>query len=59
MHATIKEIISYRLNIDCGSPIPPLPYLSKNEKTKVITAIKNLNSLFNKPIDVTSGDNKF
>ena len=50
MHATIKEIISYRLNIDCGSPIPPLPYLSKNEKTKLITAIKNLNSLFNKPL---------
>jgi len=50
MHATIKEIISYRLDIDCGSPIPPLPNLSKNEKTKLITDIKKLNSLFNKPV---------
>ena len=50
MHATIKEIISYRLNIDCGSPIPPLPQLSKTEKTKLITDIKKLNNLFNKPI---------
>ena len=50
MHATIKEIISYRLDIDCGSPIPPLPNVSKNEKTKLITDIKKLNSLFNKPV---------
>ncbi|MBU93018.1 MAG: hypothetical protein CL723_00305 [Chloroflexi bacterium] len=50
MHATIKEIISYRLDIDCGSPIPPLPNLSKNEKTKLITDIKKLNSLFKKPV---------
>ena len=50
MHATIKDIISYRLDIDCGSPIPPLPNLSKNEKTKLITDIKKLNSLFNKPV---------
>ena len=52
MHATIKEIISYRLNIDCGSPIPPLPQLSKTEKTKLIADIKKLNSLFNKPIQL-------
>ena len=52
MHATIKEIISYRLNIDCGSPIPPLPHLSKTEKTKLITDIKKLNSLFNNPIQL-------
>ena len=52
MHATIKEIISYRLNIDCGSPIPPLPQLSKTEKTKLIADIKKLNSLFNKPVQL-------
>ena len=52
MHATIKEIISYRLDIDCGSPIPPLPNLSKNEKTKLITDIKKLNSLFNKTVQL-------
>ena len=31
MHASIKEIISQRLNIDCGNPIPPLPQLNENE----------------------------
>ena len=52
MHATIKEIISYRLNIDCGAPIAPLPHLSKTEKTKLITDIKKLNSLFNNPVQL-------
>ena len=43
MHASIKEIISKRLNIDCGNPVPPLPQLNKNEKAKLISDVKKLN----------------
>ncbi len=45
MHASIKEIISQRLNIDCGNPIPPLPQLNENEKAKLISDVKKLNIL--------------
>ena len=43
MHASIKEIISQRLNIDCGNPIPPLPELNENEKANLILDVKKLN----------------
>ena len=43
MHASIKEIISQRLNIDCGNPVLPLPQLNNDEKSKLITDVKKLN----------------
>ena len=43
MHASIKEIISKRLNINCGNPILPLPQLNNDEKSKLITDVKKLN----------------
>ena len=43
MHASIKEIISKRLNINCGNPIMPLPQLNNDEKSKLITDVKKLN----------------
>ena len=43
MHASIKEIISQRLNIGCGNPVLPLPQLNNDEKSKLITDVKKLN----------------
>jgi N-acetylneuraminate lyase len=43
MHSSIKEIISYRLKIDCGSPVLPLPQLTKSEKSELISEVKQMN----------------